>query len=179
VKANKIRLLFICHGNICRSPMAEYIFKHLCRERGVAEMFEVASAAVSTEETGNDIYPPAKRKLREKGIPFEHHAAHQITRAEYDYYDYILCADQANIRRLQWIIGDTGQDPRKYHAVECQDKVSLMMQWIDGQLINGEIVNARMVNISDPWYTGDFEQAYQDIYVSCKAILELLIRSDN
>ena len=142
-------------------------------------MFEVASAAVSTEETGNDIYPPAKRKLREKGIPFEHHAAHQITRAEYDYYDYILCADKANIRRLQWIIGDTGLDPRKYHAVECQDKVSLMMQWIDGQLINGEIVNARMVNISDPWYTGDFEQAYQDIYVSCKAILELLIRSDN
>ena len=87
MKANKIRLLFICHGNICRSPMAEYIFKHLCRERGVAELFEVASAAVSTEETGNDIYPPAKRKLREKGIPFEHHAAHQITRAEYDYYD--------------------------------------------------------------------------------------------
>ena len=129
-------------------------------------MFEVASAAVSTEETGNDIYPPAKRNLREKGIPFEHHAAHQITRAEYDYYDYILCADQANIRRLQWIVGDTA-------------KASLMMQWIDGQLVNDKIVNAKMVNISDPWYTGDFEQAYQDIYVSCKAILELLIRSDN
>ena len=141
--------------------MAEYIFKHLSRERGVAEMFEVASAAVSTEETGNDIYPPAKRKLREHGIPFEHHAAHRITRAEYEQYDYILCADQANIQRLERIVGDT-------------EKASLMMEWTDGHIVNGEIINGKKVNISDPWYTGDFEQAYQDIYTSCQAILRQL-----
>ena len=152
-----IKILFICHGNICRSVMAEMVTKELCRQAGVADRFEIASAAVSTEETGNDIYPPAKRKLREKGVPFTSHAARQVTRADYAYYDYIVCADRSNIRWLERITGE-----------DTQGKVSLMMQWVNGE----------QANISDPWYTGDFEQAYQDIDVSCRAMLRHLTQED-
>ena len=151
------KILFICHGNICRSVMAEMVMKELCRQAGVADRFEIASAAVSTEETGNDIYPPAKRKLREKGVPFTSHAARQVTRADYAYYDYIVCADRSNIRWLERITGE-----------DTQGKVSLMMQWVNGE----------QTNISDPWYTGDFEQAYQDIDVSCRAMLRHLTQED-
>lgn len=157
------KILFICHGNICRSVMAEMVMKQLCRQAGVEQLFEIASAAVSTEETGNDIYPPAKRMLREKGVPFTHHAARQITRSDYTYYDHIICADQSNLRWLARIIGD-----------DADHKVSLMMQWVDGCLIDGQIANGKMVNISDPWYTGDFETAYADIELSCRAILKQL-----
>ena len=147
------KILFICHGNICRSVMAEFVMKELCRQADVEEQFVIASAAVSREEIANDIYPPAKRKLREKGIPFELHAARQITRADYAYYDYIICADRSNLRWLERIIGeDTGH------------KVSLMMAWV-----------GQTRDVADPWYTGDFEAAYQDIDVSCKAILKELI----
>lgn len=146
------KILFICHGNICRSVMAEMVMKELCRQAGVEEQFEIASAAVSREEIGNDIYPPAKRKLREKGIPFEFHAARQITREDYDYYDYIICADRSNVRWLERIIGE-----------DTEQKVSLLMAW-DGE----------SRDVADPWYTGDFEEAYQDIEQSCKAILKRL-----
>ena len=147
------KILFICHGNICRSVMAEFVMKELCRQAGVEELFEIASAAVSREEIGNDIYPPAKRKLREKGIPFEFHAARQITQADYAYYDYIICADRSNIRWLERIIGE-----------DTDHKVSLMMAWV-----------GQTRDVADPWYTGDFEEAYQDIDVSCKAILKELV----
>jgi len=142
----KTKILFVCHGNICRSVMAEFVMKHLCREAGIEDRFEIDSAAVSTEEIGNDIYPPAQRKLREKGIPFTRHSARRITRADYAYYDYILCADRANIRWLERIIGE-----------DNDHKISLMLASRD---------------ISDPWYTGDFEEAYQDILAACRAILE-------
>ena len=138
------RILFVCHGNICRSPMAEYIFKYLTQEAGVEDRFEVASAAVSTEEIGNDIYPPAKLKLRENHIPFGPHHAHQISIQEYNYYDAIICADKANIAWLP--IRD--------------EKTSLMMKWAGENR-----------DVSDPWYTRDFEAAYRDIYTACKAIL--------
>ena len=157
------KILFICHGNICRSVMAEMVMKELCRQAGVSELFEIDSAAVSREEIGNDIYPPAKRKLREKGIPFTFHAARQITREDYRYYDYIICADRSNLRWLERIIGE-----------DSARKVSLMKQWLNGK-INDQMVNEQMVNISDPWYTGDFEAAYQDIYDSCSAILRQLL----
>ena len=147
------KILFICHGNICRSVMAEFVMKELCRQADVEEQFEIASAAVSREEIGNDIYPPAKRKLREKGIPFELHAARQITRADYAYYDYIICADRSNLRWLERIISE-----------DTDHKVSLMMAWV-----------GQTRDVADPWYTGDFEAAYQDIDVSCKAILKELI----
>ena len=132
--------------------MAEMVMKELCRQAGVENDFEIDSAAVSREEIGNDIYPPAKRKLREKGIPFEFHAARQITRADYEYYDYIICADRSNLRWLERIIGE-----------DTDHKVSLMMAWV------GE-----SRDVADPWYTGDFEEAYCDIDESCKAILKQL-----
>lgn len=149
----KTRILFLCHGNICRSPMAEFIMRHLCEEAGVAEQFEISSAAVSREEIGNDIYPPAKRVLTAHGIPFDHRAARQVTRADFEYYDYIICADRSNVRLLQYYIGISTDE--KHRA-----RISLLMEWA-----------GKNRDVSDPWYTGDFETAYQDIFVSCQAIL--------
>ena len=150
------KILFICHGNICRSVMAEYVMKEHCRRAGVEHRFEIASAAVSTEETGNDIYPPAKRKLREKGIPFGPHAARQITPSDYGYYDYIICADRSNLRWLTRIIGE-----------DSAHKVSLMMAWRNER----SAARTDREDVADPWYTGDFEAAYQDIEQACRAIL--------
>ena len=147
--ADMTKILFICHGNICRSVMAEFVMEELCRQEGCADAFEIASAAVSTEEIGNDIYPPAQRKLREKGIPFTYHAARQITRADYAYYDYIICADHSNLRWLSRIIGE-----------DDAHKVSLMMQWVGAER-----------DVADPWYTGDFEAAYRDIEQACRGIV--------
>ena len=159
------KILFICHGNICRSVMAEMVMKERCRRAGVEALFEIASAAVSREEIGNDIYPPAKRKLREKGIPFTSHAARQITRADYAYYDYIICADRSNLRWLERIIGE-----------DTEHKVSLMMAWPKSQMSNLKYqISNDIPDVSDPWYTGDFEAAYRDIDSSCSAILRQLL----
>ena len=152
--------------------------KERCRGAGVENLFEIASAAVSREEIGNDIYPPAKRKLREKGIPFTSHAARQITRADYAYYDYIICADRSNLRWLERIIGE-----------DTEHKVSLMMAWPQKTITKNGVNRALAVenhqspitnienvpDVSDPWYTGDFEAAYRDIDRSCSAILRQLL----
>ena len=151
------KILFICHGNICRSPMAEFVMKQLVEQAGRADEFEIASAAVSTEEIGNDIYPPAKRMLAAKGVPFTHRAARQITRADYAYYDYIVCMDQSNLRWMNYIIGE-----------DTAHKVTLLKQWVNAP------INAQMVNISDPWYTGDFAKAYNDILEGCQGMLKQL-----
>ena len=156
------KILFICHGNICRSPMAEFVMKQLVEQAGRADEFEIASAAVSTEEIGNDIYPPAKRMLAAKGVPFTHRAARQMTRADYAYYDYIVCMDQSNLRWMNYIIGE-----------DTEHKVSLLKQWFYGEL-NAQMVNDQMVNISDPWYTGDFTKAYSDILEGCQGMLKQL-----
>lgn len=139
--------------------------KERCRRAGVEALFEIASAAVSREEIGNDIYPPAKCKLREKGIPFTSHAARQITRADYAYYDYIICADRSNLRWLERIIGE-----------DTEHKVSLMMAWPKSQMSNLKYqISNDVPDVSDPWYTGDFEAAYRDIDRSCSAILRQLL----
>lgn len=163
-KDHKIRIIFVCHGNICRSPMAEYIFKHLAKQAGLEDRFEVASAAVSTEEIGNDIYPPAKLKLREHGIPFARHIAHQLTREEYEYYDKVICADLDNLTYLPRIAHVEYDDIMDYY--DPAEKVSLMMQWVGLRR-----------DVSDPWYTRDFESAFRDILASSEAILNSYIHN--
>ena len=148
------RILFICHGNICRSPMAEFIFKDLLRSRGLEDRFYIESAAVSTEEIGNSIYPPAKRCLNAHGIPFDKNkTARQITRADYDRFDLIIYMDRMNLRWLRYIIPD---DP--------QNKVKLMMSY-----------TGRDRDVADPWYTGDFETTYKDITEASRMLLKDII----
>lgn len=148
-------ILFICHGNICRSPMAEFIFRDLCRQAGLEDRFRVASMAVSTEETGNDIYPPAKETLRRHGIPFDRHCARRIDRASFDRYDLIVCADRSNIRAIERLFGPSS-------------KLSLMMHWAGEDR-----------DVSDPWYTRDFDSAFRDILASCQGLLAHLSLPEN
>ena len=148
------RILFICHGNICRSPMAEFIFKDLLRSRGLEDRFYIESAAVSTEEIGNSIYPPAKRCLNAHGIPYDKNkTARQITRADYDRFDLIIYMDRMNLRWLRHIIPD---DP--------QNKVKLMMSY-----------TGRDRDVADPWYTGDFETTFRDIMEASRMLLKDII----
>ena len=144
-----IKILFICHGNICRSPMAEFIFRDLVNKRGLSAEFVVASAATSREEIGNPVYPPAKRKLAEHGIRAEGHHARRMERRDYQEYDYLIGMEQYNIRNMMRILGD---DP--------EQKVSRLLD------------HAKQPrDIDDPWYSGDFERAYQDIFEGCEALL--------
>ena len=152
----KKRIIFVCHGNICRSPMAEFIFKDKIRSRGLNEQFYVESAAVSTEEIGNSIYPPAKRCLNAHGIPFDtSKTARQITRADYDRFDLIICMDRMNLRWLKYIIPN---DPA--------GKVRLMMSYAGQDR-----------DVADPWYTGDFDSTYSDVTEGCQALLNTIISS--
>ena len=152
-----IRLLFICHGNICRSPMAEFVMKELARRRGLEDAFEIASAATSREEIGNPVYPPARRKLAEHGIPCAGHAARQMTRRDYNHYDLILGMDHANIRNIRRIAGG---DPDR--------KITLLLDHAGrpGQ------------EVADPWYTGDFDAAWKDILAGCEGLLAELGAAD-
>ena len=130
-----IKVLFICHGNICRSPMAEFVMKDLVDKAGLAGSFEIASAATSTEEIGNPVYPPARRKLAEHGISCAGKTARQITRRDYDDYDYLIAMDRNNLRNLRRFVGE---DP--------EGKVSLLLEH-----------TGCPGDVADPWYTGDFE----------------------
>ena len=147
------RIIFLCHGNICRSPMAVWLFKHLAAEAGVSERFEVTSAAVSYEEEGNGMYPPAKRKLTQKGIPFEDHRAHRITPGEYAAADLVIIMDRSNRRMLEYIVGS-----------DREGKVHSMLEYA-----------GLSRDVADPWYTGDFETAYNDILAGCRGLLETLV----
>ena len=147
-----IKLLFICHGNICRSPMAEFVMKDLVQKRGISAQFEVASAATSVEEIGHGVYPPVKRLLAARGIDCSAKRARQVTAADYDDYDYLICMDKNNLRNLKYIIP---HDP--------QNKVSRLMEWTDTPH-----------DVADPWYTDDFDTTLRDVDTGCAALLERL-----
>ena len=145
-----MRVLFVCHGNICRSPMAEFILKAMVKARGLEDAFYIESAAVSTEEIGNPIYPPAKRSLTQHGVWFDPaKTARQVRPSDYDRFDRIICMDSMNLRWIRRIIPD---DPQK--------KIHLMMSYTG----SGR-------DVADPWYTGDFETTFQDILTACEAML--------
>ena len=145
------KILFVCHGNICRSPMAEFVMKHLVEQAGVAERYYIDSAATSTEEIGNEVYPPARRKLAEHGIGCAGHHARQMTKYDYGYYDLIVCMDHANVRNACRI---TGGDP--------QEKIRLLLDFTDR---SGR-------EVADPWYTGDFDATWRDVTEGCAALME-------
>lgn len=138
-----VKILFVCHGNICRSPMGEYILKDLAAKAGVSGKFEIASAAVSREEIGNPVYPPARRELQKHGISCEGHGAHQITAREYATVDRVYYMDESNLRYLKRLLPDT----EKCYPLLPRD-------------------------VADPWYTGDFSAAWQDILEGCEKIME-------
>lgn len=188
-----IKILFVCHGNICRSPMAEFVMKKLVQDlptSGKCEIssstkigvetdtalsaadFEIASAATSTEEIGNPVYPPARRMLASHGIDCSGKTARQMTLADYNHYDYIVLMDQNNLRNLRWIL------PRDIYEREIKalnarhengdtqisNKVSLLMNWAE-----------KNRDVADPWYTGDFESTWCDVNEGCKAMLKCFL----
>lgn len=147
-----IKILFICHGNICRSPMAEFVMKDLVAKAGLADQFVIASAATSTEEIGNPVYPPARRKLAEHGIACAGKTARQMTRRDYEEYDLLIAMDRNNLRNMQRFVGS---DPA--------GKVSLLMAHTN-----------RPGDVADPWYTGDFDATWRDVTEGCAALLNEL-----
>ncbi len=141
-----VKILFVCHGNICRSPMAEYVMKDLAAKAGKSAEFQIDSAAVSREELGNGVYPPARRELMRHGIPCDGHTARQITKADLAYYDRIYYMDSSNAFYLRQMFGDAAQ---KCRSLLCRD-------------------------VADPWYTGDFNKTWDDVLEGCTKILEEL-----
>lgn len=163
------KILFVCHGNICRSPMAEFVMKKMAREQGCASDFEIASAATSTEEIGNPVYPPARRMLASHGIDCSGKTARQMTLRDYEYYDYIILMDKNNLRNLRWILpADIYERERAYNETRsildatgnAKGKVSLLMDWA-----------GKSRDVADPWYTGDFEATWNDVNEGCRALL--------
>ena len=147
-----VKILFVCHGNICRSPMAAYIMKHLVQEAGLEGQFQIASAATSREELGSPVYPPARRKLAEHGISCAGKTARQMTRADYDRYDLLIGMEQYHLSAMRRICG--GDPAGKLHRL------------LD--------YTARPGDIDDPWYTGDFDTAWDEIEAGCRALLAQL-----
>ena len=149
-----IKILFVCHGNICRSPMAEFIFKDLVKKHRAEGEFEIRSAATSTEEIGNPVYPQAKAKLAEHGMSCKGKTAVQMTKSDYDRYDKIIAMDRYNLGNMQRFVGN-----------DEKNKVSLIMDYTD-----------RRGDVADPWYTGDFDTAWNDILDGCIGLYAALTK---
>ncbi|NCE99537.1 low molecular weight protein-tyrosine-phosphatase [Emergencia sp. 1XD21-10] len=151
-----IKILFICHGNICRSPMAEYVMKDMVRKAGCEAEFEIASAATSREEIGNDIHRGTKAKLREQGIAFEKRQARQVTKKDYEEFDYLILMDRENKRGLSRII-----------SADPYNKVHMLLSFA-----------GKDRDIADPWYTGNFDETYDDVVTGCQAFLQSLAKQN-
>ncbi len=152
-----IKVLFVCHGNICRSPMAEFVFRDMVEKKGVSELFYIASAATSTEEIGNSVHYGTRKVLTGLGISTEGKRAVQMKAKDYQEYDYILAMDQRNITNINRMIE--------------KDTKKKVQRLLDNSL------NPR--DIADPWYTGDFEQTYEDIYEGCTILLHTICKKHN
>lgn len=146
------KILFVCHGNICRSAMAEFVMKDLVEKAGLADQYYIESAATSTEEIGNEVYPPAKRKLAEHGISCKGKTARQMTRSDYQRFDLLIGMDNWNIRNMNRICGG---DP--------EGKIRMLMDYTN-----------RPGEVADPWYTGDFEATWQDVLLGCQCLLSAM-----
>ena len=151
-----IKVLFVCHGNICRSPMAEFVFRDMVKKAGLEKEIYVASSATSREEIGNPVYPPAKRKLKEHGISCEGKRAIQITVDDYKNYDYIIAMESYNIRNMMKIIGND-KDNKVYRLLDFTDNKK---------------------DIDDPWYSGKFDITYDEICEGARELLRYLIDND-
>ena len=149
---DKIHILFICHGNICRSPMAEFVMKDMVEKAGRAAEFHIESAATSTEELGNPVYPPARRMMNSHGINCSGKTARQMNRADYSQYDLLIGMDRRNMENMRRICGG---DP--------DGKLRRLMDYTD-----------RPGDVADPWYTGDFEATWKDVNEGCAALLKTL-----
>ncbi len=144
------KLLFVCLGNICRSPMAEFVMKELVKKAGLENEFHIESAATSTEEIGNPVYPPARRELAKHGIDCAGHAARQLRREDYGKFDLLIGMDQGNLRAMRRICGG---DP--------EGKIRLLKDYTD-----------RPGEVADPWYTGDFAATWRDVSEGCAGLLK-------
>lgn len=156
-----MKIMFVCHGNICRSPMAEFILKDLTKKRGIADRFVIASSATSTEEIwngiGNPVYPPARAELAKHGLSCDSKRAVQLQKSDYDKYDLFVGMDSANIRNMLRIFG-----------VDTNGKVHKLMDYTD-----------RGGDVADPWYSRRFDVAYQDIFEGCTALLDAIMKQGN
>ena len=151
----KSKIMFVCHGNICRSPMAEFCMKKLVSDADRAADFEIASAATSTEELGNSVYPPARRLLNSKGIDCSGKHARQITAADYVHYDLIIGMDNANMRNM-----------KRFWNGDPDNKLRMLLDYTD-----------RPGEVADPWYSGDFETTWRDVFAGCSRLLELCLNN--
>lgn len=147
-----IRILFVCHGNICRSPMAEFVLRDMVTKQGLSDQFFISSAATSTEEIGNPVHPGTRRKLKEFNITTDGKYAVQLLRKDYDRYDYLIGMDNANIRNMERMLGHRG------------GKIHKLLEFAGSD-----------AEVADPWYTGDFDRTYEDIKKGCEALLAQIL----
>ena len=152
-----IRVLFVCHGNICRSPMADYVLKDMVKKRGLEDLFEIDSAATSNEEIGNSVHPGTRNKLRACGIPVGNHRAVRMRRQDYDHYDYLIGMEQWNLRNMYRIVGIGPEE----------DEPKKIWRLLD--------FGKHPRDIADPWYTGNFDVTYDDIVEGCEAFLGFVL----
>lgn len=167
----QVRVLMVCHGNVCRSTMAQFVLMHLAAQRGLGDAVVCDSAATSREEIGNDVHRGTRKKLAEVGVPCGHHRARQMTAAEYDGWDYIIGMDAENLDGMYRILlGDTGYgwswapvSAAEARKADPKGKVHLLLDW-----------SRRPRDIADPWYTGNFDATYRDVLEGCETLLDHL-----